>query len=299
MDFQTFIATGWADHADNASAVAERLAQSLHVVASPENVQPFARLVTHVFGEHLARWDDGVALLESLRELPAWNGSPAQNGAVIRGVAVLRHCSGAVTALDGLSLEDRITVLATAALAFVGQKATQAAIEAYEQATALAAATPLPSDSPAIRALAAGGNNLAAELSEKPERDAAETAGMLAAAEGGLMYWKLAGTWLEEERAEYMLSTCLRKAGDAGAAIEHAARCIAICEARDAPPFERFFGHAVLAMAQREANDMVAFAESREAALRWHAQVDTAEQAWCATELAALGDRHSAPNTQH
>ena len=288
MDFQTFIATGWADHGDNASAVAERLAQSLHIVTSPEHVLPFARLATHVFGEHLARWDDGVAVLESLRESPAWDGSPAQNGAVIRGVAVLRHCSGAATALDGLSVEDRITVLATAALAFVGQKATPAAIEAYGQAMALAAATPLPPDSPAIRALAAGGNNLAAELSEKIERNAVETAGMLAAAEGGLTYWKLAGTWLEEERAEYMLSTCLRKAGDAGASIEHAARCIAICEANDAPAFERFFGHAVLAMAQRDANDIDASTASREAALRWHAQVDAAEQAWCATDFAAL-----------
>ncbi len=288
MDFQTFIATGWADHADNAPAVAERLAQSLDVVASPEHVLPFARLTTHVFGEHLARWNDGAALLEALRESSGWDGSPAQTGAVIRGVAVLRHCSGATTALDGLSVEDRITVLATAALAFVGQKAAQAAIEAYGQAMALAAATQFPPDSPAIRALAAGGNNLAAELSEKPERDALETAGMLAAAEGGLKYWKLAGTWLEEERAEYMLSTCLRKAGDTGAAIEHAQRCIAICEANDAPAFERFFGHAVLAMAQREANDIDAFTASREAALRWHAQVDAGEQAWCATDLAAL-----------
>lgn len=298
MNLQTFISTGWADHADNASAVAERLAQSLHLVTSPEHVPPFVRLTTHVYGEHLARWDEGVALLESLRASPAWDGSPAQTGAMTRGVAALRHCSGSKTALDGLSLEDRITVLATAALAFVGQKSTQAGIDAYAQATALAEAAPLPPDSPAVRALAAGGNNLAAELSEKAERDAAETAGMLAAAAGGLTYWKLAGTWLEEERAEYMMSVCLRKAGNADAAIEHAAHCIAICEANDAPAFERFFGHAVLAMAQREANDIGAFTESRATALRCHAQIDSAEQTWCATELAALGGEPSAPTTE-
>ncbi|CAN5870503.1 hypothetical protein BH11PSE8_BH11PSE8_11030 [soil metagenome] len=298
MNFQTFIDTGWADHNDNAPAVAERLAQSLHVVTLPEHVLPFARLTTHVYGEHLARWEDGVALLESLRASPAWEGSPAQAGAVNRGVATLRHCSGSTTALDDLSLEDRITVLATAALAFVGQKATPAAIEAYAQAMALAAATPLLPGSPAVRALAAGGNNLAAELSEKSERNAAQIAGMLAAAEGGLKYWKQAGTWLEEERAEYMLSMCLRKAGDAEAAIEHAARCIAICVAHDAPAFEGFFGHAALAMARREAHDIVGFDESRDAALGCHAHIDPAEQHWCASELSALGIEASAPPTR-
>ena len=61
---------------------------------------------------------------------------------------------------------------------------------------------------------AVAGNNLAATLEEKPDRDAFETEGMLTAAQGGLHHWKLAGGWMEEERAEYRLARSLLQAGD-------------------------------------------------------------------------------------
>ena len=44
----------------------------------------------------------------------------------------------------------------------------------------------MPDGSPALRALAVGGNNLAATLEEKPDRDARETRGMVDAARAAL-----------------------------------------------------------------------------------------------------------------
>ena len=70
MEFEEFIRTAWAEHADQPDDVAERLALSLDRVELPAHVAPFAGIVTHVFGEHLARYDDGVELLESMRRLP-------------------------------------------------------------------------------------------------------------------------------------------------------------------------------------------------------------------------------------
>jgi hypothetical protein len=70
-------------------------------------------------------------------------------------------------------------------------------------------------DAAAQRALAAAGNNLAAGLEEKPDRDAAGTAGMVAAAQAGVECWRRAGTWLEHERAEYRLARSLLAAGQA------------------------------------------------------------------------------------
>ena len=129
------------------------------------------------------------------------------------------------------------------------------------------------------------GNNLSAELEGKPELTGPERAAMVLAAETGLAYWKLAGTWLEEERAEYQLARCLLRAGEFDRARASIRNCIALCEANDAPAFERYFGHAVLAIAERAAGNVRAFAAAREAALAQYALISKEEQGWCQREL--------------
>ena len=288
-DFDAFIETAWTDHADDAVGVADRLAASLGQVEAPAHVAPYARLVTHVYGEHLARYDDGVALLARLRALPAAQDAPEPQAAIARGVATLRYCAGDAAALEALPHDDRIVALATAAAAFVGQKAIRAAIDAYAAALGLASAG-LADGSPALRALAVGGNNLAAELEEKPDRDAFETRAMLAAAQGGLDCWRRAGGWLEEERAEFRLSSSRRAAGEYDGAILHAERCLALCRAHDAPALEHFFGLAALALAQRSAGLSDEFARTREAARECHTRIDPDERVWCEAALASLDD---------
>jgi hypothetical protein len=293
MSFDAFIEAAWNDHADRPEEVADRLANSLALIAAPGDLSPYARLVAHVFGEHLGRWADGIALVESLRKLPSFDGSASVNGALARGVAMLRYAAGEGAALEGLSAEDRIAVLATASSALVGRHQFKRAVAAYAEAVELAAAGLRPV-SPAVRALAVGGNNLAAALEEKKDRDAAETAGMVAAAEGGLKYWKLAGTWLEEERAEYRLARSRLQAGDAIGAIRSSMHGIEICSKNNAPPFEQFFGHAILAIAQRAAGEIAAFEASRRQALQHYERVDPGEKQWCQSDLEELGS--SNPN---
>jgi len=285
--FDDFLETAWSDHADDAPAVAQRLAQALDMIVAAEHVVPYARIVTHVYGEHLARYADGVALLERLRTLAAWDGSAAAAGAVARGIAVLRYCGGDPSVLDALAADERIVVLATASSAFAEQRRHKRAIETYTEALALACEG-VADGSPALRALAVGGNNLAAVLEEKPDRDALETRGMLAAAQGGLDYWRRAGAWLEEERAELRLSSSRRSAGDYDGAIRHAQRCLALCRANDAPAIEHFLGIAALALAQRSAGLADEFDASRRLAREWHERVDPSERTWCDTTVAML-----------
>src|SRR5271154_2469369 len=52
--------------------------------AASEHIPPFARLLTHVFGEHLGQWRRGIDLLESMRRLPAFDGRAATAGALTR-----------------------------------------------------------------------------------------------------------------------------------------------------------------------------------------------------------------------
>jgi len=289
MTFDAFLETAWSDHGDRPQEVADRLASSLHVVEAAEHVPPFARLAMHVYGEHLGQWDRGIALLESLRRVPASAGSVAAAGALDRNIATLRYAGGDTSVLETLSNEDRISVLALAASAFAGRNGMKRAIATYAEALALAE-TGLPPQSAALRALAVGGNNLAAALEEKKDRDDAETEGMLIAANGGLTYWKLAGTWLEEERAEYRLTRSLLQAGRPRDAIACARRCIDVCARNDAPAIEAFFGYVVLALAQRADSDAEAFAASRRQALALHEQVPAEEKRWCQSDLAELGD---------
>ena len=53
MTFDELIDTAWNDHADRPEEVAERLESSLSIVETAAHVAPYARIVTHVFGEHL------------------------------------------------------------------------------------------------------------------------------------------------------------------------------------------------------------------------------------------------------
>jgi len=289
MNFDAFLETAWSDHGDRPQEVADQLASSLHLVEAPEHIPPFARLLTHVYGEHLGQWSRGIDLLEAMRALPGFDGSEVAEGVLSRNIATLRYAGGDAAALTSLDVADRAFVLASAAAAFAGRGEHMRGVAAYSEALRLANSG-LPPGSAAVRALAIGGNNLATALEEKKDRDAAETEGMLVAAQGGLTYWKQAGTWLEEERAEYRLTRSQLQARRAKDAIESARRCVDVCERNDAPAIETFFGYVVLALAQRADGDATAFAASRQRALALLEQVPEDEKRYCQSDLADLGN---------
>jgi hypothetical protein len=286
-EFDAFIESAWETHAEHTRDVADRLASSLHHVEQPAQVARYAGLVGHVYGEHLGELDAGIALLQRLGATTTAQGHLDAQQAVARHVAALRHVAGTPGALEGLVGPERVGALAAAAAIQAGRQSFDAALASYRQALD-AAEDGLPSDSPAIRALAVGGNNLAAALEEKADRTPAQTAGMVDAARAALAHWKRAGGWLEEERAEYRLAHSLLQAGQATAAVEAARRCVAVCTQQEAPPFERVFAHAVLALALRAADDDAGFTAERTQARQWFEQVPADERAWCEPDLARL-----------
>lgn len=287
MTFESFLKTAWSEHAESPEDVAERIAASVHLVQASEQVAPFVNLAVHVYGEHLGGWQRGVALLESMRGLPAVGGDADADGAIARGVATLRYVGNTAPSLEALSSEDQVRVLATASSALVARGDTTRGIAAFTEALGAAEAG-LSDASPGNRALAVGGNNLAAALEEKGDRTSAETQAMVAAAEAGVQYWQLAGTWLEHERAEYRLARSLLQAGNPVIAVASAKRCLALCDAHDAPAFERFFAHAVVALAHRAAGNDALFEVHRRAANGQYELIPEAERKWCDSELNEL-----------
>ena len=71
-------------------------------------------------------------------------------------------------------------------------------------------------------------------------------------------------------------------------AIESATRCIEVCKANDAPPFEQFFGYAALALAQRAAANIAAFEAARDHARHLFGLVPADERQACESDLAEL-----------
>ncbi len=296
MNLDNFLSQAWAEHGDKPQQVADQLASSTHLVTAPRDIVPFARLLTHVYGEHLGQWTVAVRLLKSLRGLPAYDGSVDCDGEITRGVAALLYAGGDNSVLLPLGDEDQVSALAMAAAALAGRQDLTRALQAYSRALELANAG-LPPGSPAVRALAVGGNNLAAALEERQDRDPAQTQGMILAAEGALKYWKLAGTWLEEERAEYRLSRSLLQAGRAQAAVDSGQRCVALCELNQAPAFELFFGYAVLALARRAAGADDFFLVARQQALNAFESVPLEERQWCESDLSELRGQPAPPSS--
>jgi hypothetical protein len=287
MGFDDFIDTAWTDHAARAADVASRLEEHTARVETVDQLAPYAALAAHVLGEHLGEWDRGIRLLHTLRALPACRGDATTLATLARHEAALRYASGDTPPFDALAPDEQLAALASAASMLAGRAEWARAIRALDDALEGAQAG-LPAGSPAIRALAVAGNNIAAALEEKPERSVEQTRAMLRAAHTGLSHWRRAGTWLEEERAEYRLARSMLQAGDATGAAQAAQRCLDVCAANDAPAFERFFGAAALALALRALGQVAAFEAARGQARGWHAQIPADERSWCAGDLAEL-----------
>ena len=286
-----FLEAAWAEHGDHPAEVAQRIAASIDLVTEADGIDPYARLLTHVYGEHLGAYEDGIELLRTLRARPVCAAGMSQRSIDMR-IATLRHAAGASDALMRLSPDETIAALAAAAAMLAGRNEFARAIDAYRDAVERTPSS-LSKGSPTARALAVGGNNLACALEQKPSRSADETAGMVAAAEGGLQFWKIAGTWLEEERAEYRLARSLLLAARPTDALHAAQRCIAVCAANDAPVIERFFAHVVLALAHAACGHERACDEARREALALYERVPDGERSWCAEDLADV--RRTAP----
>ena len=164
-DFDQFVKKAWADHAEEPAQVAARLAEALPDVHDAARIVPYVRLVGHVHGEHLGRWDEGVALLETLRE-QAIAAEPTAVAAIEAAIGALRFCADANAPLGHLPPTQRAAALASAAAMLTGRNDLYRAIAALDDAHRVAPADLAPG-APAVRALAIAGNNLAAALEEE------------------------------------------------------------------------------------------------------------------------------------
>ena len=266
---------GWNDHAKDAEGVFARFDGWMDLVTEKAHLAPVAGLVAHVAGEHLGRWDAGIALLDRLAARRPEDAATPEGKAVVRQQAALHLAAGRRLASDACEARarvpgqpiasNRVRVAAFASAMLAGQGQPERGGALLEEALALADYHP-GKDDPAARALAVTGNNVACALEEKPVRGPADDALMVRGAETGLRYWAVAGTWLETERAHYRLAQSLRKARRLDRALEHAATCLRMIEAHGGDAFERFYGHEVVALARHARGEAGSARTHRDAA---------------------------------
>ena len=296
---EEFVDAGFADHAADAEGVFRRLADGLPLADTPRRAFLLANLATHVAGEHLARWDEGLAFLARIEGLPAFDPATPEGKGVRRLEAVLHLCAGRkdeserrlALAQPGGGVPEasaRIRMLALAAQAFAFQGRTGEAGAMLDQALALAAYGPGKED-PAALQLAMAGNNIAITMEERTSRSPAEAALMVRAAAAGRAWWEVAGDWRNVEAAAYRLASSRLAAGDAAGAAASARECLRIVGENGPDAGEEFFGREILARSLAGGGDGAGARRERDAAAALLPAVEDAGfREYCAGELAKL-----------
>ena len=289
--FDTFLQQAWADHAGQPEAVAQRLrtqttTPQTTTPQTPDQLVALVRLVVHSCGEHLGAFADGRSHLAALKGHPL---ADAVVQSTLRvGIASLALSETGAADCGDFTLEEQIRCEAAAAAISLGRQQTERAMALLR--TARDRLIALPDAAAAVhRPLGIACHNMAWVLHDRGSaRSAEETATMLELAAGSKMHWAKAGTWLEVERGDYDLARCNLAAGLLDPALHFASLCLAGCTQNNAPPYEVFFAHEALALAQHARGELADCARSIAAATAAFAEMPPGDQEACRSTLAAL-----------
>jgi hypothetical protein len=265
--FDAFVARAWHDHATRSDAVARRLRLRTPPPQSADQVAQLVRLVVHLLGEHLGRFDDARWRLAALHT------HPLADASVLSALRVAGQTldigQGLRDDAQGLDAAQTVRAEAAGAALCLGRGQTERAQQVLDRArqrvAALPEATPLDH-----RPLAVACNNMTWTLHDLgAQRSAEQTVAMLQLAAASREHWARAGTWLEIERAEYGLALAHLSAGLHDDAWRHAGQCLAVCLHHAAPAYELVYAHEAMARvhhARGEAGELAHHAQALQAA---------------------------------
>ena len=283
MDFNTYLNNAWNDHAHDANAVAHNFGQGLTLAQTTDQLSQLARLGTHVYSEHLGRWNDGIIFLNQIKTQTSYSAESTGSQMKIYE-ASLALSSQPNTKISSFTVSEQIRILGMSASAMSEQGQPEKAKSYFLKALDLAKSG-LEATDPANRSLAITGNNLATSLEEKKERTPQETELMILSAQIGRQFWEIAGTWKETERAEYRLSKTYLQASNYDKSFSHARNCIEICEKNGAPAIEFFFGYEAIALAERARGQKVRYEFAVGQMKKYLNEVPENEKPWCQSAL--------------
>lgn len=286
MNFESYLDQAWNDHPTQSEKVAQEFSKGLALVESNEQLSQFVNLVNHVMGEHLAKWQDGISLLQSYQNHPHFKSGTETEKAIHRCIAALKIGDGQNESLDSFSLSDQVRILAVSSSALSGHDVTRSQ-NLLKKALSYAEKG-LDQKDPANRALAVTGNNLACALEEKSNRSSDEVELMILAAQTGRKYWELAGTWSQVSFAEYRLAMTYIAAKDAKKPLQHAQNCLQILKDNLGSNFDFFYAYEALALAEKHNGNLPAYKMAVDQAKDYFAKLDDKEKSWAESTLQKL-----------
>jgi hypothetical protein len=227
MPLDELIKSGWARHAEDPEGVAQELESHKEAIGEAGQAAAFLGLANHTIGEHLGDWRRAQRLADQIMTEPPH--SPEMGGALLC-LALAHLMAGdwpealALAALITASGHEsgavvQIKLSMQAAKALFSARETARGAHLFRSALDLARARHEPS---ADRTVAVLCSNLASDLLERPERSADETGVMQSAALAAREFWGRCGTWVNTERALYLLALVNNATGDPGAALAQA-----------------------------------------------------------------------------
>ena len=280
MEFKQYIDNAWDIHATDAKSVFNSLAEGEKLIVSNENIPVLARLITHVCGDHLGLWEEGVEKLQNLKLNPHYASNTDSEFAINRLIATLQFCSGGLKDLSRFSLSDQIRILAQAA-GMISERGELALAKDYFSRSLEMAGRGLEKEDPANRALAITGNNLACTLEEKTGRSELETELMILAAKAGRKFWEIAGGPSEVASAEYRLSQSYLQALQIEKSFEHAQLSVESCEVNKASALDHFYGYEAIALAEKARKNDNGYLKAVEKMKLHFEQLSEDDKKWC------------------
>jgi len=208
-----------ANHDENPEAASKALQSLAQSTIADDDLQKFTWLVNHVIGEKLADWPGASSLQQKV-------GAGRAHRASLRNMAIAASMAG--DAIAAIAAEARFAEVAAVPPAHAAMSVRLGILQyATPNAPAEQAAVAL---NHCVRELAAWPklgaladqfavslNNTVSALLDKTDADTGSPAIQLALREGsGLSRraWSEAGTWVNVERADYLVAMCLNKLGD-------------------------------------------------------------------------------------
>ena len=278
------IRDGWRYH----DTESERLADELEA-ANLDELEGDApanclRLANHTIGEHLGDWPRARRFAEAVRDATADRPVEAGFGAhlvvarfmdddAIAAQQAEIECLG--VAADPVDAYLSVKSFLAGALAGTGRFADAGVVIAA--ANRLAGG--LGDGAASNRSMAVVNNNLASELVESEELDADQSRMMLDCAEAARTFWKRCGTWVNEERALYLLALVNNRVANHADGLEFAQTALGVIAANGEEPVDEAFIHLAAATSQVGLSDIASAKEHL-------ATADGLAEAWSDESLA-------------
>lgn len=253
--------TGWAEHDAKTAAVADRLEANVALVADADGAARFMHLANHCVGDH---GRDRARALRLCRAALARAGAEPGTAALVQLAVACTMAGDAAGANEAQRLAGEAEAIGVRIALLVAQSRMHEGrwdLAGPLYIDAIARAEALPPGHDAERAAAAVSNNLASELLERATRTPEQDAWMDRAAHASRTYWMRIGTWVNDERADYLLSmvhTALGRPAEARACAERGLATIAAHAAEGGEPVDEAFLHAARARACRDLDDRAA-----------------------------------------